>query len=472
MTRSINGPVARCRASRHSPAGLAMAVLIGSVAATQTHAQCDPAEVDKLTASDGIVGDAFGSSVSIRGDLAVVGAIFETNENGIEAGSMYVFERFGGEWTEIDKLIASDGAQNDSFGRARIYDDFIVVGVALHDLPAEDDAGAVYIFEKVDGEWTETDKLTASDGVEGDRFGAASFDGDTAIIGAPRDNNANGADAGAIYLFERIDGVWTETDKILASDGKAGEWFGIGTILQGDTAFVTSAGPNQKVYVLELIDGRWTETDYLTLADGNLISSIDISGDLALMGSRFNDDLGTDAGAVYVFERIDGVWTETDKFHASDGEADDWFGGEVALRGETALVGAIAGDDDDAAASGAAYLFKRIDGVWTEVDKITPSDAAEADNFTSSLSLDDDAALIGSQADDDNGSESGSAYVFDLNCTCPADVNGDGNLNVLDFVAFQLLWQDQDPAADCDANGEFNVLDFVCFQQLFQAGCQ
>ena len=54
---------------------------------------------------------------------------------------------------------------------------------------------------------------------------------------------------------------------------------------------------------------------------------------------------------------------------------------------------------------------------------------------------------------------------------CPADINGDGVLNVLDFVAFQVLWVDQDPAADCDDNGLFNVLDFVCYQELFVAGC-
>ena len=55
--------------------------------------------------------------------------------------------------------------------------------------------------------------------------------------------------------------------------------------------------------------------------------------------------------------------------------------------------------------------------------------------------------------------------------TCAADVNGDGVLNVLDFVAFQGLWQAADPGADCDQNGQFNILDFVCYQQLFQAGC-
>ena len=55
--------------------------------------------------------------------------------------------------------------------------------------------------------------------------------------------------------------------------------------------------------------------------------------------------------------------------------------------------------------------------------------------------------------------------------SCPADYNADGDLNILDFVAFQAGWLAQDPAADCDANGDFNILDFVCFQQLFQAGC-
>jgi hypothetical protein len=62
------------------------------------------------------------------------------------------------------------------------------------------------------------------------------------------------------------------------------------------------------------------------------------------------------------------------------------------------------------------------------------------------------------------------AYEFQA-AGCPADFNADGVLNILDFVAFQLAWVAQEPAADCDANGAFNILDFVCFQQLFQAGC-
>jgi hypothetical protein len=62
------------------------------------------------------------------------------------------------------------------------------------------------------------------------------------------------------------------------------------------------------------------------------------------------------------------------------------------------------------------------------------------------------------------------AYEFQA-AGCPADYNGDGALNILDFVAFQAGWQSQDPEADCDANGAFNILDFVCFQALFQAGC-
>ena len=58
-----------------------------------------------------------------------------------------------------------------------------------------------------------------------------------------------------------------------------------------------------------------------------------------------------------------------------------------------------------------------------------------------------------------------------VEASCPADVNGDGALNILDFVAFQELFVQSDPTADCDGNGQWNILDFVCFQQLFQAGC-
>ena len=81
----------------------------------------------------------------------------------------------------------------------------------------------------------------------------------------------------------------------------------------------------------------------------------------------------------------------------------------------------------------------------------------------------DGRTIVGSGTDPDGFAHAG--WVAHLGAVCPADVNGDGTLNVLDFVAFQLLWVDQDPGADCDANAEFNVLDFVCFQQLFVDGC-
>ena len=77
----------------------------------------------------------------------------------------------------------------------------------------------------------------------------------------------------------------------------------------------------------------------------------------------------------------------------------------------------------------------------------------------------------GAPWDGDLGTNSGSAYVFDLGCDCPADINADGKLNILDFVAFQLLWQGSDAAADCNGDGFFDTLDFVCFQELFQQGC-
>ena len=240
----------------------------------------------------------------------------------------------------------------------------------------------------------------------------------------------------------------------------------------------STTGPvSGSVHVFEKVDGEWPTTeDYKLLAsdgeqDDIFGSAIAVEGETVIVGAPWSDDVPFTSGSAYVFELIDGVWTETDKLTASDAVADAWFGASISISGDSLVVGAQ-GDSEIGTASGAAYVFERIDGTWTETAKLLASDGVDEDAFGSSVSVSGGTVLVGSRLDDDNGMNSGSLYVFEIGCACPADVNGDGQLNVLDFVAFQLLWQAGDPAADCDANGEFNVLDFVCFQQLFQAGCR
>ena len=323
----------------------------------------------KLTASDGAALDFFGLGISLSGDRALVGA-YGDDDLGNQSGSAYIYERQGdGSWLEVDKLTASDGAAGDQFGESvSLSGDRALVG-AQFDNDLGTDSGSAYVYERQgDGSWLEVDKITASDGAAGDRLGVSvSLSGTRALVAAYLDDDL-GTDSGSAYVFERQgDGSWLEIDKLTASDGAALDQFGISVSLS--------------------------------------------EGTRALVGAWMDDDLGSNSGSAYVFERQgDGSWLEVDKLTACDGAADDVFGISVSLSGDGALVGA-SGDDTN---SGSAYVFERQgDGSWLEIDKLTASDGAADDLFGRPVSLSGDRALVGAMFNDDLGSNSGSAYVYD-----------------------------------------------------------
>ena len=157
-------------------------------------------ENKKLTASDGAEDDEFGYSVSISGDFAIVGAYWD-DDNGENSGSAYIFSKdFGGanNWGKVKKLTASDGAKDDHFGTSvSISGDFAIVG-AYGDDDNGSDSGSAYIFSKANN-WGKVKKLTASDGAQGDEFGiSVSISSDFAIVAAPYDNN----NLGSAYIFK------------------------------------------------------------------------------------------------------------------------------------------------------------------------------------------------------------------------------------------------------------------------------
>jgi hypothetical protein len=132
-----------------------------------------------------------------------------------------------------------------------------------------------------------------------------------------------------------------------------------------------------------------------------------------VVGAHRNDDAGTDSGSAYIFKRDGDAWNEQAKITASDGAADDNFGRNVAISGEYVVVGAH-GNDDAGSASGSAYIFKRNETGWTEQAKITASDGAANDYFGGSVAISGDLAVVGANGDDDAGSYSGSAYIYDI----------------------------------------------------------
>ncbi len=361
----------------------------------------------KLVASDNEFLDFFGHSVSIDSNYALIGA---PNDDNFQ-GSAYVFSRNGTIWTEDAKLTASDGMASDIFGiSVAINGNYALVGASTCDEGRKGNAGlgSAYIFSRVGTTWTEDAKLTASDGEIDNFFGfSVAFDGNYALIGAPGDNNFQGA----VYVFSYNGSSWTEEAKLIASDGAFGEFFGNSVSFDGNYALIGAPDLfNDEIgsaYVFTCNGTIWTEEAKLNASDGAagdyFGGSVSINNDYALIGASepWEDGVGT----AYVFSRDDTIWIEETKLTASDGEPRDWFGESVVIIGNYAFIGAY-GDDNY---QGSAYVFSRNGTIWTEDAKLTASDAQPYDAFGRSISISRNYALIGAFGDNDYN---GSAYVF------------------------------------------------------------
>ena len=271
--------------------------------------------------------------------------------------------------------------------------------------------------------WPQQAKLVPNDAGEDDNAGfAVALDGDTAVIGAPYHNNV-----GAVYVFVRNGTTWTQQAKLTASDAASNDAFGIAVAISGDTVVVGATGDDDNgfssgsAYVFVRSGTTWSQQAKLTANDGAESDyfgrAVAIDGDTILIGATDDTHSSTSrAGSAYVFVRNGTAWSQQAKLTASDAGAFDRFGYAVALDGDTALVGAHQ-DNDDGADSGSAYVFVRSGTTWSQQAKLTASDAAMNDYFGHAVALAGDTALIGAYRADNGGTDRGAAYVFVRNGT-------------------------------------------------------
>ncbi len=391
-----------------------------------------PIEEAKLLAADAAAGDQFGYSVSLSGDTAVIGARFDSDDvNGLESGSAYVFIRTGTTWSQQAKLTAHDGEARDWFGvRVAISGDTAVVTADADDDDVNGvDSGSVYVFTRCGTTWSFQAKLTAADSAPVDLFGySVALSGDTAVFGAKfDDDDVNGVDSGSAYVFTRSGSTWSQQAKLTATDGAPGDLFGYSVALAGDTVVVTANADDDHIngvdsgsaYVFTRSGSTWSQQAKLSASDGAAGDLFGVRaaifGDTALIGARFTDDNGEDSGSAYVFTRSGTTWSQQAKLLADDGAAGDDFGYSVAISGNTALVGTNSHDDNvNGVDSGSAYVFTRSGTTWSQYAKLTPTDGSAGDQFGGRVAMSGNTALIGSRLVDDDikGRDSGAAYVF------------------------------------------------------------
>ena len=375
-----------------------------------------------VKASNTGASDGFSRSVAISGDTMVVGAPLEDSAaTGVDgdqsdnsasgSGAVYVFTRSGDTWSQQAYLKASNAGAGDQFGLAVAIDgDTVVVGARDEDSsgvgdPADNSAvgsGAAYVFARSGGTWSQEAYLKASNAGAGDQFGySLAISGDTVVVGAPEEDSSatgvNGGQAdnsalssGAGYVFVRSGGTWSQQAYLKASNTEQGDTFGSAVSIDGDTVGVGAPDEDS--------------------------SATGVDGDQA-------DNSALQAGAGYVFTRSGGVWSQQAYLKASNIGGLDAFGFAVAVAADTVVVGAP-DEDSSAVESGAAYVFTRSGGTWSQQAHLKASNPGNFDHFGAVLAISGDTVVAGAVLEDssatgidgdqaDNSAvESGAAYVL------------------------------------------------------------
>ena len=274
-------------------------------------------------------------------------------------------------------------------------------------------------------DWTATTqqaKVQASDPDAYDRFGiSVAIDGDTVVVGSYLED-AGGSSAGAAYVFTRSGTTWSQQAKLVASDAQVNDYFGFSVAIDGDTivagAYREGAGGENAgaAYVFTRSGTTWSQQAKLVASDAQAYDeggqNVAIAGDTIVVAAPFEDTGGTQAGAVYVFTRSGTTWSQQAKIQASDKSEQDIFGISTAINGDTIVVGATLSYSISPSAGGAAYVFTRSGTSWSQQAKLRSSDVENSDHFGISVAIDGDTMVAGAYLEDTGAGRAGSAYVF------------------------------------------------------------
>lgn len=405
-----------------------------------------------LKADNAGQGDEFGGAVAIDGDRIVVGAELEdsiatgidgdgNNDDLEDHGAAYIFDRTDGDWQQVAYLKGPDagvvgGRFGDNWGiSVAVSGRLVAMGSIREDSSSQVDfenneasnSGAVVVFERGSEDWRRVAYIKAPNIDDQDDFGRSlAIDGNSLVIGAPGEDGqfpgiqdgslltGNGApNSGAAYVFVRGGDGWAFQAYLKAStlpDPAIGRYsFGASVALDGNRIVVGAPG------------------------EGSPATGVGVGPD---------DEVFTEAtrlvgaGAAYVFDRTGDTWDQVAYLKASNTEASDSFGVAVAVSGETVVVGALGEDgasaspgvgvdegDNTAGTSGAAYIFRRVAGVWSHLAYVKAAFPEAIDRFGNAVDLDgstlvfgaplEDSSATGVGGDQDNNEveDSGAVYV-------------------------------------------------------------
>jgi len=447
-------------------------------------------EETELRPSDAGNGDHLGRSVAVDGDTILIGAYgcddACPSDPYCNSGAAYIFRFNSEDWIEEARLTALDAAEGDNFGfSVSISGNVAVIGAHGDD----DTKGSAYVFRFNGSNWVQEAKLTASDAAEEDNFGfSVSVSGDAALVGAQTNDDACPADpscnSGSAYVFRFNGSNWVQEAKLLASDAAEEDLFGKSVALSGSRALVGALGANAMgsdsgaAYVFRFNGSSWGDEDKLLASDGGPFSwfgdKVSISGTTAVIGS-YGDDPEAACWA-YVF-RLGGITRtqEVAKLIPSDGAFCWHYPPNVAVSGATAITGIPEYEQEPHYLMGAAYVFGSLD----DCDNNFSLDICDIVECPGDPACEDcNVNGIPDQCDIDDGtSQDANGNGIPDECDLPGDMNCDWSVDGLDIDGFVLALIDEaayDGAypncyrlrADCNGDDEIDTLDVESFVTL------
>ena len=362
--------------------------------------------------------DKLGFSVAISGERAIVGAPND-DDAALAGGAAYIFEREAGMWNVAAKLTAGIYADAyDDFGYSVDIDGTRAVVGARFDEAGTVQCGAAYIFIRtLGGSWQQNARFTPPSPVPLAYYGqSVAIEGDRMVVGAWNDVGAS-SNSGAAYVYE-YSFIWQYLQKL--TGGTNGDGFGHAVDIHGSTVVVGSPGSDlggsengcARIFRHNGSSFVWQKTifDAMSGTDNQFGQAVAVDDERLVIGAPGQL---SDGGCVYLYAKDGNNWQADGILVGSDTGSGDRFGESLDVSGDLVVVGAP-GSDTNASNGGAAYALQHTGAIWYET-RLVPTDIAAVDDLGRSVAVDGMTALVGAPQHDTLGlANTGATYVFDV----------------------------------------------------------
>lgn len=387
---------------------------------------------EKIQPNAMINGDGFGGATCLKGDMLIVGAPFKDVAGTDSVGAVQYFKRIAGTWIYQGEIVSPTVAVQEFFGTSVDFNGtHLVIGAPFNDDNGLN-AGAIYIYEWDGSNFNFVKQNLASSGAAGDEYGrTVSIYDSTIVVGSPKDDGLV-PDGGAVYLYHFDSNNWTESQKILSNFPEFGnEFFGysvdmhkdrfiVGSTLDDDAA--TDAGT---AFIYHFDGTTWNFEQKISPSDGGSSHSFGfstcINDSILIVGAFGANNSVPSSGAAYIFRRSGTVWTEEEILFQDDVDIDDWFGFDVEVEGNTAIVSAL-NNDEFVLNGGSVYLIRydEVNAEWVTEYNQFANDGLLNWRYGYSVSLDGLNYVVGALQATGTTVKSGAVYYYDI-CTHTID---------------------------------------------------